>query len=309
MSRVTLPSSMHRRAVLVVAGLSIVAVSCSSPSGSPTSPSAGGGDAAGLGADGSTLKTAAPRLASPTNGATVAATPTLIAEPVVGRFARLTVSTLRFQLSEARDFAAVSDEGTATANAAGLITYRVQRAQRAGSRIYWRGRAELDGAFGPWSATGEFLVSGTAAPAPSPGGGNRTPNPPAGQRLPLPDVRGLIVQWTNERPDLFPSQQCPQGIKYVTNPWQNYIMDRLRQLDTRWGYNAKPTRTAADNGGVPVVAAGDEILYNYGANADEGNTSEVYAVDILEQHCGNPRPTWRVFTGEEPVRWTGAGRF
>lgn len=295
-----------RRGVLLAA-LAALTVSCSSPSGSPTSPSAGDGGAAGLGVDDSTLKTPAPRLASPTNGATVAATPTLIAEPVAGRFASLTVSTLRFQLSEAGDFGSLSDEGTATANAAGLITYRVQRAQRAAARVYWRARAELDGAFGPWSATGEFLVSGTAAPAP--GGGARTPNPPAGQRLPLPDVRGLIVQWTNERPDLFPSQQCPQGIKYVTNPWQNYIMDRLRQLDTRWGYNAKPTRTAADNGGVPVVAAGDEILYNYGSNADEGNTSEVYAVDILEQHCGNPRPTWRVFTGEEPVRWTGAGRF
>ena len=85
-------------------------------------------------------------------------------------------------------------------------------------------------------------------------------------------------------------------------------MDRLRQLDTRWGYNAKPTRTAADNGGVPVVAAGDEILYNWGSNADEGNTSEVYAVDILEQPTAATRvATWRVFTGEEPVRWTGAG--
>lgn len=136
----------------------------------------------------------------------------------------------------------------------------------------------------------------------------RAPDPPAGQRLPLPDVQGLIAQWTSERPDLFPSQQCPRGIKYVNSPWQDYIMDRLRQIDTRWGYNAKPTRTAADNGGVPVVAAGDEILYHYSGGPDQGST-EVYAVDILEQHCGNPRLTWRVFTGEERVIWTGAGRF
>jgi hypothetical protein len=297
------------RAWLAGLGLSVVVASCSAPSGSPTSPSAGDGASAGLGVDGSTLKTGAPRLATPTNGSTVAATPALVAEPVVGRFAPIAVSSLRFQLSESEAFDALTDEGTASANSAGLVSYRVQRAQRAAARVFWRARAELDGAFGPWSAVGNFTVSGTPAPAPSPGGGARTPNPPAGQRLPLPNVSGLIVQWTNERPDLFPSQQCPQGIKYVTNPWQDYIMDRLRQLDTRWGYNAKPTRTAADNGGVPVVAAGDEILYNYGSGADEGNTSEVYAVDILEQHCGNPRPTWRVFTGEEPVRWTGAGRF
>ena len=245
---------------------------------------------------------------SPTGGASGSATPTLVAEPTVGRFSTLVVRTARFQLSESAAFTTLTDEGTATGAVNGLITYTVQRAQGAGRRIYWRTRAELDGAVSPWSATAEFVVSGTA-PTPSPGGGNRTPNPPAGQRLPLPDVRGLIAQWTSERPDLFPSQQCPLGVKYVNNPWQDYIMDRLRQLDTRWGYNAKPTRTPADNGGRPVVAAGDEVLYNYGSNADEGNTNEVYAVDILEQHCGTPRLTWRVFTGEEPVRWTGAGRF
>lgn len=178
----------------------------------------------------------------------------------------------------------------------------MQRTQRAGTRIYWRVRGELEGAVSPWSAAAEFVVTGSAPST----GGARTPNPPAGQRLALPDVRGVIAQWTAERPDLFPSQQCPLVVKYVNNPWQDYIVGRLRQLDTRWGYNAKPTRTTADDGGRAVVAAGDEVLYNFGSNADEGNTNEVYAVDILEQHCGTPRLTWRVFTGEEPVRWTGA---
>jgi hypothetical protein len=296
---------------LALASLCAVAAACGSTSGAPTSPSASSSTAAGFGIDGSTLKAAAPRLVAPTNGSTAEATPALVAEPVVGRFASVTIASLRFQVSESAQFATLTDEGTAVANAAGIINYRVQRAQRPTAVVYWRARAELDGAFGPWSATGTFTVSGSTPPPPPPptGGISRTPNPPAGQRLPLPDVRGLIAQWTAERPDLFPSQQCPQGLKYITNPWQNYIMDRLRQRDTRWGYNAKPTRTAADNGGVPVVAAGDEVLYNYGSSRDEGNTTEVYAVDILEQHCGTPRLTWRVFTGEEPVRWTGAGRF
>lgn len=301
--------STHLLRRLAVAGLALVVVSCSSPAGSPTSPSAEAGASQGLGPGGSTLKAAAPRLASPANGATVSATPTLVAEPAASRFVGGPVSTLRFQVSESETFDTLADEGTASANAAGLVAYQVQRGQRAAARVYWRARAELDGAFGPWSATGTATITGTPAPAPSPGGGARTPNPPAGQRLPLPDVRGLIAEWTAARPDLFPSQQCPRGVKYLNNPWQDYIMDRLRQLDTRWGYNAKPTRSAADNGGFPVVAAGDEVLYNYGSNPDEGNTNEVYAVDILEQHCGTPRLTWRVFTGEEPVRWTGAGRF
>ena len=30
---------------------------------------------------------------------------------------------------------------------------------------------------------------------------------------------------------------------------------------------------------------------------------------FLTAHCGSPVLGWRVFTGEEAVRWTGAGRF
>jgi len=82
----------------------------------------------------------------------------------------------------------------------------------------------------------------------------------------------------------------------------------LRTLDTRWGYNGKPTRTPADNGGNPVVAAGDEIAYHYGSGPDQGST-DVYLIDILLGHCGpTPSVTFRHFTGEEPGFWTGAGR-
>lgn len=136
----------------------------------------------------------------------------------------------------------------------------------------------------------------------------RTPDPAPGQNLPFPaNAQALITQFANERPDLL-AQSCPNGLKYVNNPWQDYIVDRLRLTDTRWGYNAKPTRTAADNNGVPVVAAGDELAYNYSSEPDQG-TTKVYLVDILESHCGSPRLTFRIFTGEEPGRWTGAGRF
>jgi hypothetical protein len=147
-------------------------------------------------------------------------------------------------------------------------------------------------------------------PPPIPGGGGTgaAPLPPDPNRPPLPDVRGQIAALTAARPDLF-AQQCNRGIKYVNNPWQDYIVDNLRLTDPRWGYNAKPNRTAADNNGVPVVAAGDELAYYYGSGVAQGS-NQVYLVDILEQHCGpTPRLTWRVFTGEEPGIWTGAGRF
>jgi hypothetical protein len=136
----------------------------------------------------------------------------------------------------------------------------------------------------------------------------RTPDPPAGQRLPLPDVRAFTQQAAAARPDLL-AQSCPNGLKYQNNPWLDYMVDQLRTLDTRWGYNGKPTRTSADNGGQPVIAAGDEVAYHYGAGQDEGSR-DVYLIDLLEGHCGaSPRLTYREFTGEEPGFWTGAGRF
>ena len=137
----------------------------------------------------------------------------------------------------------------------------------------------------------------------------RAPDPAPGQRVPLPgDIAGTVARINAMQPTLMFSQSCPRGIKYVNNPWLDFIVDELRKLDTRWGYNAKPVKTAADNGGVPVVAAGDEIAYNYSANRDEGST-DVYLIDILQSHCGTPSLTYRNFTGEEPGRWTGAGRF
>lgn len=136
---------------------------------------------------------------------------------------------------------------------------------------------------------------------------NRTPDPAAGQRIALPNVRAFIEQTANARLDLI-AQSCPTGLKYQNNPWLDYMVDRLRTLDTRWGYNGKPTRSAADNGGQPVIAAGDEVAFHYGAGPDQ-NSPDVYLIDLLEGHCGtSPRLTYRDFTGEERGFWTGAGR-
>ena len=155
----------------------------------------------------------------------------------------------------------------------------------------------INPAWGPATVTGGFTY--TAAP---------TQPPPPFTPPPLPNVSAQIQQWTNERPDLF-AQQCAAGVKYVPSPWLDFIVGRLHQMDPRWGYNAKPTRTAADNGGQPVVAAGDEIAYYFGNGTAQGSP-DAYLVDILFGHCGpSPGLTWRVFTGEEPGIWTGAGRF
>jgi hypothetical protein len=136
----------------------------------------------------------------------------------------------------------------------------------------------------------------------------RVADPDPGTSLGMPDVAALINQIHNENPGML-SLQCPTGRKYENNPWQDRIVDRLRQYDTRFGYNAKPTRTAADNNGFPVIAAGDEITFFAGGGVAEGSAN-VHAFDILSDHCG-VRPSQDVFRNiaPEPAVWTGANRF
>ncbi len=144
---------------------------------------------------------------------------------------------------------------------------------------------------------------------PFPSNSVRVADPDPGTILGLPEIQALIGRINNENPGLLISSSCPNGRKYENNPWQDRIVDRLRQYDTRFGYNGKPTRTAADNGGFPVIAAGDEITYFSGSGTAEGSR-QVYAIDILFGHCGpTPELTYRDFTGQEEAFWTGAGRF
>jgi hypothetical protein len=93
------------------------------------------------------------------------------------------------------------------------------------------------------------------------------------------------------------------------NPYINFIVDALRTIDQRFGYNAKPTRAW-----LPSIVAGDEISYHYGSDPSEGSPN-AFAVDTLSGHCtgvsGDPdrhAPDYRVFY-DEFIRWTGAGRF
>jgi hypothetical protein len=141
-----------------------------------------------------------------------------------------------------------------------------------------------------------------------PGSTVRVADPEPGTALGMPDVQALMTRIHNENPGLI-NQSCPAGLKYVNNPWQDRIIDRLRQYDLRFGYNGKPTKTPEENGGFPVIAAGDELTFFAGAGTAQGSRV-VYAVDMLFNHCGDrPEITWRNFTGEEEAFWSGAGRF
>ena len=291
-----------KKTVLVLCA--VVTVACESGMRSPVSPSAVVSSASALNPDGSNLKASSPLGVLPLFESTgVSTTPTLMARAGAGRYERSALAQ-RFQVSDSDSFANIVASGMGTVDASGVARYTVDPALTAGRRYVWRVRAELNDAAGPWSNVMAFTTAGGTTPVPGPSGtGPRTPDPAPGTRLPLPDMQGVLAQFANA------ADSCPRGLKYINNPWQDRVIDAFRQRDTRWGYNGKPTRQAQHNEGVPVIAAGDEAAYHYSGGPDQGSP-EVHLVDMLGGHCGpTPTITWRVFTGEEPGFWTGAGRF
>jgi hypothetical protein len=284
-------------------------MACEGGMNSPVAPSAVSGSVSALNADGSNLKVSAPLAVSPLFESTnISSTPTLAARAGAGVYQTGASLSHRFQVADSESFANILATGTGATDASGVTRYTVDPGLAAAKRVLWRVRAEMGDAYGPWSNVMAFTTAGATVTAPlSPTGptsaGPRPADPPPGVRLPLPDMRGVLAQFADTR------DSCPLGIKYVPNPWQNRVIDAFRQIDSRWGYNGKPNRSAADNGGRPVVAAGDEAAYHYSGGPDQGSP-DVHLVDMLVSHCGDGAFIgWRVFTGEEPAFWTGAGRF
>lgn len=293
----------------VLAVCAAAAMACEAGVNTPVSPSAAGQTSSALNADGSNLKVSAPITVVPLFEATnVAVSPTLSAIGSTGNNVTTTGVSYRFQVADSDNFSNVVSNGMGAVDASGIVRFTVDPALSTAKRYTWRVRAELQDAFGPWSNMGAFTTAGSGGtvvtnPGPSPNAGPRPADPPPGVRLPLPDMQGVLARFSNA------SDSCPRGLKYVNNPWQDRVIDAFRQIDSRWGYNGKPNRGAADNNGVPVTAAGDEAAYHWGAGADQGSF-DVHLVDMLVGHCGpTPSLTWRVFTGEEPGFWTGVGRF
>jgi len=284
-------------------------VACTGAVNGTVSPSAAVSGANALNADGSNLKVNKPLPVTPLFELTnVAVAPTLTARGASARNQAGATLSHRFQVATSDSFGTILSSGIGATDGSGVTRWTVDPPIAANTRVVWRVRAELSDAFGPWSDVYAFTTAGPVVTAPTTstttttGTGPRTPDPTSG-RLPLPDQRALLARFSDAR------DSCPRGIKYVNNPWQDRVIDALRLTDTRWGYNGKPNRGASDNGGVPVIAAGDEAAYNYGSGPDQGTTN-VHLVDMLIGHCGDaPTLGWRVFTGEEPAFWTGAGRF
>ena len=253
-----------------------VAAACEAGMQSPSSPSAAVGAFGGLNADGSNLKAgcaAGDHAAVRVDQYQPESHPGRACKLRQIHLERRTASlSHRFQVSDAEAFSNIVASGTGSTDASGVTRWTVDPALTANKRYVWRVRAEMGDAFGPWSkvmafttATGTASGGGGSTAPPTTSTGPRTPDPAPGVRLPLPDI---MASWRGSRTRAIRARAASSD---VNNPWQDRVIDAFRQIDTRWGYNGKPTRTAADNNGVPVVAAGDEAAYHYSGGPDQGS--------------------------------------
>ncbi|MEW6322839.1 MAG: hypothetical protein AB1635_17350 [Acidobacteriota bacterium] len=126
------------------------------------------------------------------------------------------------------------------------------------------------------------------------GPGPRTPDPPAGQILPLPSYGASVVQQAviDFRGDLLNSCVEHGG----NNTFLFRLLQRLRQIDSRWGLNWK----RGNRGDMSQ----DVVTYNFGTGADE-DTTNVYIIDVISGHCGS-RPDWNWTDVTEATRQGGS---
>ena len=125
----------------------------------------------------------------------------------------------------------------------------------------------------------------------------RAPDPAPGTRLPQPNVANVIRDYFFANPALV-ARSCQD----LGGTWEylDGLVDRLRLIDLRWGYNGR-------RGDANFVAR-DEVAYHYGAGPSI-NSRDVYVWDTMGGHCG-PAPTPVYFDiSDLGGIWLGRGRF
>lgn len=278
------------------------AVGCSNSPSNPLAPSAATGGSVSAVPEGTpTLKVTAPGGPSPAAGVELedVTAPVLSVSNAQAQFAGAVQLQTRFQLLEdttlvAEPLVAAGSDGRSSWQHTGELKYN--------TTYRWRARAEYGDAYGPWSGVWEFKTP--QPPAVASGGANfRTPDPPPGQRLPLPFRLDVVNRIAQQFPGALRNSCQEHG---GTWDFVDLVVDELRKEDNRWGYNWK-----RGNVGDPSL---DVIAYHHGPGPSEGSTA-VYIIDIVLQHCGNnPSAAWIDQTqatadSRSIGRWTGRGRF
>ncbi|HJN76533.1 MAG TPA: NBR1-Ig-like domain-containing protein [Myxococcota bacterium] len=123
------------------------------------------------------------------------------------------------------------------------------------------------------------------------------------EKLPLPDMSHIVDEVAAEHPELLEGSCLDYGGGWG---FMDEVVDRLRLVDERWGYNWKR--------GVVGDPSEDVVDYHWGSGTAEGS-EEVYIIDIIVGHCGDgPEPGWLDQTQATADAgtiglWTGRGRF
>jgi hypothetical protein len=275
----------------------VAPLGCSNTPQGPTGPTVSVAGAPEAAADGSTLKVTAPTPLGPMNDDRLQnRRPTMQIANSSARFpdahrdlaGSLAGISYQFELLDASN--AHVSSSPHVAGGSGTTSYAYPQDLERDTQYRWRARAVLDGAVGPWSTPASFVTARQF----------RTPDPPPGQRLPLPNRFRVVQQVASQRPDLL-SRSCQEH--GGTWEFMDLLVDTLREEDTRWGYNCK-----RGNCGDPSL---DVIAYHWGRGPDEGSPN-VYAIDVIIQHCGdNPVPAWLDLTDPfgAGAAWTSRGRF
>lgn len=283
-----------RFAAALAPGLLAMALACGGDRGrsSPVSPSTvpQGGPAAALPCEpdpGAELKLCPPTPTLPADGAVVTDRPVAL---VVANPRAAFVETLPATLDGAAfrivfEVSAASGPPRTASVAPGAETTRYEIPEdfwRRDTTYNWRARVVSGNEAGPWSPVVRFSTpaggfrpgSSRNAPFTTPGGNPR-------------DLRHIVHQVAREHPgDL--ANSCPEEGGSWT--FLDRVVERLRAIDGRWGYNCK-------RGDCRHVSV-DVVDYYRGPGtslADARNSTDVTIVDIIFKVCGhgaNPQPTW-----------------
>lgn len=263
--------------------LAVTIAGCSAMPQAPTAPSATTGSSFAAASDGSTLKVTPPAVVSPVDGVNAdSRNPTLVWANANGNYGSVGLAyEIEVVLPDGSNvYSQVVGESPHTGS------HKVSKELAQNVVHSWRIRAALGEMRGPWSIWAEFKTPAPAvAAAPVAGGPNpnafRTPDPPAGQRLPLINRSGVVQAVANANPAALRNSCQPEGGSWL---FMDLVIDALQSVDLRWGYNAK-----RGNMNDPSL---DVASYHWGAGPSEGN-SQVYIIDLVGGHCGsNPTTTW-----------------
>ena len=242
-----------------------------------------------------------PQPRSPIGGVTVAglqprfvATTPEVTGPATNVRINIEVATSNSFANPVASLSAAIGGGATTATTSG-------RALALNTRHHWRVRATAEGRegqiLGSWSRTSTFRTPvvpagapSTPSPTPPPSGGGYTrggsPNAPfTTNGSNPPNMLHIVQQVARDHPQALRNSCQDHG---GTWEFMDRVVERLRAIDGRYGYNCK-------RGNCGDVSH-DVIDYYRGSGSPHGSTN-VAIVDMIVAHCGpNPQPGWNDLT-------------